>query len=107
MGGLQILPSLLQYSVGRFDPQWLKPAYQDAEDFKRLNELTKTEKKYLAGLHRRQRYAMLPEFPSNCDFKQLHMAYMYSKSSSIISVSFESIFCVSEISGGRCVEQHY
>ena len=84
---------IIYSAVGRFDPQWLKPAYQDAENVKRLNELTETEKKYLAGLHRRQGNTMLPEFPSNPDFKQLHMAY---GKCSLISLRFESISALVE-----------
>ena len=81
------------FAVVRFKPQWLKPAYRNAENVEKLNELTKTEKKYLAGLHRRQGTTMLPEFPSNSDFKQLHLAY--SKFTSI-SVRFEPVFMLVE-----------
>ena len=82
---------IISSAVGRFDPQWLKPAYQDAENVKNLRGLTETERKYLAGLHRRQRNTVLPKVPSESDFRQLHMTY--SKSSTI-SMSFGPIFAV-------------
>ena len=68
------------------------------ENVKKLNELSRTEKRYLAGVHRRQGATVLPKFPSNADFEQLRMAY--SKSSCNVGFDYSS-----GITGGQCMEQ--